>query len=355
MEMKEEQSSFGNPQPAPQPHSDQDPPDTAAVPETTTENTDPPAVVLSKRQLKKLKKKAQWEEKKKEKRQKEREKCKLKKQTAILEGKTLGPSRKELKRNKANKSSSTLSVAIDLDYDDLMIDKDVAKCVKQLLRIYTVNRRSRAPATLHFTGIKPDGRIHEVLKKNDGYEHWDVQWVYESYSKNFNTDQIVYLTSDSDEILKEIDPKKVYIIGGLVDHNHHKGLCFDRAKKLSLQTARLPLTEHVDMKTRTVLSTYHVFEILLRLSEGKSWADAILETLPVRKGAKLKEAEDKVVSSIVKKEEVENDDVIIEIAEYKVVSEIVKKNEVGNGDLLLENTTTVAKPIKDVSNQEMTE
>ncbi|XP_055843018.1 tRNA methyltransferase 10 homolog A [Episyrphus balteatus] len=276
---------------------------------TTTE--DPPT--LSKRQLKKLKKKAQWEEKKKEKRQKEREKCKLKRLTAKIEGTPLGPSRKELKRNKANKSPSDLKVAIDLDYDDLMIDKDVAKCVKQLLRIYTVNRRSRMPANLHFTGIKLDGRIHEVLKKNDGYEHWDVQWVYQSYSENFTNDEIVYLTSDSDEILKEIDPTKIYIIGGLVDHNHHKGLCYDRAKKLSLKTARLPLTEHVDMKTRTVLSTYHVFEILLRLSEGKSWAEAILETIPVRKGAKLKESKETGVPAMsngdidIKEESLQND------------------------------------------------
>lgn len=33
-----------------------------------------------------------------------------------------------------------------------------------------------------------------------------------------------------------------------------------------------------------------VFEILLRVAEGKSWADAILQTIPPRKGAKLKES-----------------------------------------------------------------
>lgn len=32
-----------------------------------------------------------------------------------------------------------------------------------------------------------------------------------------------------------------------------------------------------------------VFEILVRVAEGKSWSEAILQTIPPRKGAKLKQ------------------------------------------------------------------
>lgn len=36
------------------------------------------------------------------------------------------------------------------------------------------------------------------------------------------TENFVYLSADASDVLKEIDPSKSYIIGGLVDRNRHK-------------------------------------------------------------------------------------------------------------------------------------
>lgn len=44
----------------------------------------------------------------------------------------------------------------------------------------------------------------------------------EHYTEVVAQDDLVYLTSDSPNVLKELDPKKAYVIGGLVDHNHYK-------------------------------------------------------------------------------------------------------------------------------------
>lgn len=44
----------------------------------------------------------------------------------------------------------------------------------------------------------------------------------EHYCQIVAQEELIYLTSDSPNVLKELDPKKAYVIGGLVDHNHHK-------------------------------------------------------------------------------------------------------------------------------------
>lgn len=214
--------------------------------------------VLSKRQQKKLLKIAKWEETKKLKRQQEREKRKQRRIKEVELG-LPGPcsKRKKLKLNKIENSPNPVSVAIDFDYDELMQDKDIAKCAKQMLRVYTENRKSSMPIRLHFTSIKENGRIEKSLDRNDGYKNWDVKIHQESYNEIFDHDSIVYLSSDSDTVLHELDPKAVYIIGGLVDHNHQKGLSLQRAEQKGLKTARLPLSEHISMKTRKVLTIVH--------------------------------------------------------------------------------------------------
>uniref|UniRef100_A0A8D8JSL0 tRNA (guanine(9)-N(1))-methyltransferase n=1 Tax=Culex pipiens TaxID=7175 RepID=A0A8D8JSL0_CULPI len=270
------------------------------VPATATEPSTPDPVPpsenppMSKRQLKKQLKMQKWEETKKLKRAKEREKMRARKLEAIKAGlpTRTGPSRKELKRNKVDYSRADISVVVDLSFDEMMIDKDVAKCVKQLLRIYTMNRRSERPIPLHFTGIREGGAVERHLKRNDGYQHWDVQFSAGAFVDLFDRERLVYLTSESDNVLDVLEKDKVYVIGGLVDHNQHKGHCHTLADRLGIRHARLPLSEHVVIKTRTILTINQVFEILMKVQLGKKWQETLLEVLPMRKGAKAREPSD---------------------------------------------------------------
>ena len=106
---------------------------------TDVNNGTEPTVVLSKRAQKKLVKKEKQTIIKKLRRA--HEKADMKKRNAEKRERgepiRVGPSRKELKRNKANDTPSIIKVAIDLTFDDLMIEKDLAKCSKVI--IFRVN------------------------------------------------------------------------------------------------------------------------------------------------------------------------------------------------------------------------
>lgn len=42
------------------------------------------------------------------------------------------------------------------------------------------------------------------------------------YLDLFPREKLVYFTSDSPNVCEDLDPSKVYIIGGIVDHNKYK-------------------------------------------------------------------------------------------------------------------------------------
>lgn len=101
-------------------------------------------------------------------RKNEKEKKKLRRVLAKEQGIEFikkGPSRKELKLNKVAKNPADITVAIDLSFDELMIDKDLSSCASQLLRVYTNNRRAKRPIPLHFTGLNEEGKLYEKLQK----------------------------------------------------------------------------------------------------------------------------------------------------------------------------------------------
>ena len=81
------------------------------------------------------------------------------------------------------------------------------------------------------------------MSKNSGFRNWDLHFREKRYDSVFSSDKIVYLSSEAEDVLETLKPDTAYVIGGLVDHNHHKGLCHQEATKLGLKTARLPIDE----------------------------------------------------------------------------------------------------------------
>eukprot|EP00075_Anas_platyrhynchos_P022752 XP_027312005.1 tRNA methyltransferase 10 homolog A [Anas platyrhynchos] len=231
---------------------------------------------LSKRQRKKLLKQKQWEE------------------------------QKDLRRREV--VPSTLRLIVDCSFDDLMVLKDVKKLHKQIQRCYAENRKAFHPVQFYLTSH--GGQLKSNMNENDkGWVNWkDIQIRTEHYSELIKKEDLVYLTSDSPDVLSDLDEKKAYVIGGLVDHNHHKGITYKKAVEQGIGHAQLPLGNFVKMNSRKVLAVNHVFEIILAYLEKRDWKEAFFSVLPQRKGAvPLGEANDSSTRALSEKEGEDND------------------------------------------------
>ncbi|KAI0397584.1 hypothetical protein F5Y17DRAFT_349409 [Xylariaceae sp. FL0594] len=103
---------------------------------------------------------------------------------------------------------------------------------------------------------------------------------------------IVYLTADSPYTLERLEPNTCYVVGGIIDKNREKGLCYKIAREKKVRTAKLPIGEYMVLQHRHILATNHVVEIMLKWLETGDWATAFMQVIPSRKGGTLKASED---------------------------------------------------------------
>lgn len=285
------------------------------------------APTLSKNQLKKLRRKEAWDAKADERKAKRKEENAAKKQrkkNLLEEAKKQGKEaeeamRKKLASTRQRHHQSTLvplTFIMDCGFDELMMDKERISLGSQLTRAYSDNSRSKY--RVHYAISSFDKQLRErfdtVLKKT--YLNWrGVRTMQEDYvhaaemAKVWMTGpeggklagkleeqsgakpedgEIVYLSSDSPNTLMELKPYSTYIIGGLVDKNRHKAICYKQATERGIKTAKLPIGEYIQMASRSVLATNHVMEIMLRWLETGDWGEAFMQVIPQRKGGKLK-------------------------------------------------------------------
>ena len=284
---------------------------------------------MSKSQQKKLRKKLEWEAKRderklirKEKMVARRERRRAEKQQASQNGDPQPPP--PAKKPKAQQPVVLpVTILIDCDFDDLMRDNERISLAAQITRSYSDNKNSmfRAHLAVCSFGGKLRERFDNVLMHYKGWRgvrflecdfveaaEKAKQWMFdgeqdgrlagafshladedeEGLEKHKEEGEVVYLTSEADDTLTELKPYSTYIIGGLVDKNREKGMCYKRATKRDVRTAKLPIGELMDMQSRKVLATNHVNEIVLKWLECGDWGGAFMKVIPKRKGGTLK-------------------------------------------------------------------
>jgi len=127
------------------------------------------------------------------------------------------------------RSEKGTTVVLDLEWEDKLSDREVKALVQQVLFCYGSNRSALRPVRLVLSGVKPGSHTLERLQKLAGFpKSWQGVTILEQrYIEHFDSDRdrhrLVYLTADTDTVVRTFEPEKVYIIGGIVDHNRLKG------------------------------------------------------------------------------------------------------------------------------------
>ncbi|UOH79986.1 tRNA (guanine(9)-N1)-methyltransferase [Cryptococcus neoformans] len=242
-------------------------------------------------------------------------------------------------------------VVIDLGFDDLMTDQEIASMAQQLGYLYSSNRTAEKPVrTVIHTTFSPAAspRLWQRMENFNWHKwsrcHWWEQGletlksqldpstsilsgqsvVSEETQDKADIDakgllsrltgpqvpvdllagkhKLVYLSADAEDELLSLSEDEIYIIGGI-------NLCQGKAEQLGIRTARLPIGTFLEMlPTRKVLTVNQVFDILVKYLHLGDWAAAFEAVIPIRKyapGRKAKRAKTEAEKN--KKEEEGNE------------------------------------------------
>ena len=346
--------------------------------------------LLSKNQQKKLKRRREWEQDREARKVRRKEKAKAKKErlrAAANDQNSATPDANPSARiveqtNGKEKPFRSVQLPVtfvmDCQFDDLMTDGERISLASQLTRCYSDNKKAPYRAHLAVSSFggqlkdRFDNALHgnhtswqgvrfrsedfvQVAQEADSWmkdvkKSGRLAGAFEKHQPAVNNSNstvstpdngapsrcgdVIYLSSESPETLDSLQPYTTYIIGGLVDKNRHKGLCYKRALDRGVRTAKLPIGEYLKMQSRFVLTTNQVNEIMLKWLEYREWSKAFVEVMPKRKGGLLKsEAEYDKSEEQAEDEEGKHVDlecsISVENGEIAVINESVPQNPVG--------------------------
>jgi tRNA (guanine9-N1)-methyltransferase len=124
-----------------------------------------------------------------------------------------------------------------------------------------------------------------------GASSWPVNKHAAPLLEVYPATDCIFLSPDADEPLLELDPQKVYVIGGIVDRSVRKGLTLGKAERHGLAAVRLPVLEyakHLNLdgpsaSNRPVLNVSDVVVALVEFARTGDWVHALRAAVPARK------------------------------------------------------------------------
>merc|ERR1712240_57330 len=132
-------------------------------------------------------------EKKKENRKAEQERHREKFKIYRQEG---GLSKEDLRNLQLSRLKDSLvnglKVCVDLQFEELMNEKELNHLANQLKRVYSSNKASENPFHLHFINLKKDGKIFKLCcDKNTGFVNYLVSFEEKGAIDLFNASEVI--------------------------------------------------------------------------------------------------------------------------------------------------------------------
>uniref|UniRef100_A0A915CE19 SAM-dependent MTase TRM10-type domain-containing protein n=1 Tax=Parascaris univalens TaxID=6257 RepID=A0A915CE19_PARUN len=200
--------------------------------------------------------------------------------------------RKRRRLRKANGSmerfhlDSHLNVIVDLGFTDAMNDKEMGKLVRQMGRVWGLQKRY---VGLKITLLSPCGKfLEEARQVLTGFNsfQWNMSFAHVA---ECSSNPIIYLSPDASiSPLEFVSPSVTYVIGGIVDESGAGSLSKDKAESLDVEVRRLPIVEYMRRSEHgtfnIMLAINQVVEVLVRYAYCKRWDQSLAAVVPKRSG-----------------------------------------------------------------------
>ncbi|RQM30242.1 hypothetical protein B5M09_008082 [Aphanomyces astaci] len=172
-----------------------------------------------------------------------------------------------------------LRVVVDLDFLNVQTIRRNS-VFKQIATIYGTMKKSSFSNLLSLHLASYGGDVATFCDQK-GAQSWKVTRHDQPVHDLFQNDNVVFLSPDAPTALTAVDPDTVYVVGGIVDRTVRKSQSLAKAHGSAIRTARLPVQEHLRVKSH-VLNIDTVVLALLEVHNHGDWKRAFESVLPKR-------------------------------------------------------------------------
>ena len=138
-------------------------------------------------------------------------------------------------------------MVIDLSFEDSMTQRELMSLSTQIRDSFALNKERRDPLHMVLCSLRNNGNLYKLLCKHMvDFDNLPFTITDKSYCDFFSKNDIVYLSPNSNHVMKDFNHGKIYVIGGIVDLAEERPKTLARAKKERIASVKLPLDKYIE-------------------------------------------------------------------------------------------------------------